>query len=37
MTERCRGVYDTVLVDFPPQLSRDEDHVREIVATLKSS
>ena len=37
MTERCRGVYDTVLVDFPPQLSRDEDHVRQVVADLKAA
>jgi hypothetical protein len=30
-------VYDTVLVDFPPQLSRDEDHVRQVVADLKAA
>lgn len=35
VAERCRGIADTVLLDLPPALRRDEARVREIVRALQ--
>jgi probable F420-dependent oxidoreductase len=35
LKERCSDIYDTVLLDLPPELWRDEDWVRETVRTLQ--
>jgi probable F420-dependent oxidoreductase len=35
LRERARGVYDTVLLDLPPELRVDDERVREIVTALK--
>jgi probable F420-dependent oxidoreductase len=32
--EKCAGIFDTVLLDLPGALARDEDRVRGIVASL---
>jgi probable F420-dependent oxidoreductase len=37
LTQRCGDLYDTVLLDLPPQLWRDEDWVRETVSSLQNS
>jgi len=37
LVERCGDLYDTVLLDLPPGLWRDEDWVRETVRALQRS
>ena len=37
LTERCAGIYDTILLDLPAALSREEDRVAEILAKLHPS
>jgi len=34
LRERCDGLFDSVLLDLPPELRRDEDRLREIVRAL---
>jgi probable F420-dependent oxidoreductase len=34
LVARCSDIYDTVLLDLPPELWRDEDWVQETVRTL---
>lgn len=34
---RCKGVFDTVLLDLPPALASDDDRVKEIVAKLHAA
>ncbi len=34
--ERCEGIFDTILLDLPPEARADEDFVRSTVATLQS-
>lgn len=36
VTERCTGLFDTVLLDLPADLARDDDWVAETVARLQS-
>jgi len=31
---RCAGIFQTVLLDLPHALTRDEDRVRDIVRSL---
>ena len=35
LKERAAGVYDTVLLDLPPELRADDDRVRDIVRGIK--
>jgi len=37
VARRCGDLYDTILLDLPPQLWRDEDWVRETVSTLQNA
>jgi probable F420-dependent oxidoreductase len=37
LSNRCGDIYDTVLLDLPPQLWADEDWVRETVHSLQQS
>jgi alkanesulfonate monooxygenase SsuD/methylene tetrahydromethanopterin reductase-like flavin-dependent oxidoreductase (luciferase family) len=37
LVDRCGDLYDTVLLDLPPRLWRDEDWVRETVRALQRS
>jgi probable F420-dependent oxidoreductase len=34
--ERCEGVFDTVLLDLPPQLRCDDERIAAIVAALRT-
>ncbi|RMF23180.1 MAG: TIGR03617 family F420-dependent LLM class oxidoreductase [Deltaproteobacteria bacterium] len=34
LASACTGVFDTVMLDLPPDLRRDDDRLREIVARL---
>jgi len=34
---RCEGIFDTVLLDLPPDARADEDFVRSTIAALKGS
>ncbi|MCP4035673.1 MAG: TIGR03617 family F420-dependent LLM class oxidoreductase [bacterium] len=34
---RCEGIFDTVLLDLPPDARADEDFVRETVSALKNA
>jgi len=34
LTERCTGIFDTLLLDLPPKLQADEDRVSGIVRAL---
>ncbi len=34
---RCRGVFDTVLLDLPPRLRGDDDRVKDIVSKLHAA
>ena len=33
---RCEGIFDTVLLDLPPDARADEDFVRSTIAALKN-
>jgi len=35
LLDRCGGLFSTVLLDLPPALRRDEDWLRETIATLQ--
>ena len=37
LVDRCGDLYDTVLLDLPPRLWRDEDWVCETVRALQQS
>jgi hypothetical protein len=37
LVDRCGDLYDTVLLDLPTKLWRDEDWVRETVRALQRS
>ena len=37
LEERCAGIFDTVTLDLPPAMRREEDRVREMVRRLKRS
>lgn len=37
VVRRCKGVFDTVLLDLPATLAKDDDRVKEIVARLHTA
>ena len=37
LAERCGDIYDTVLLDLPPKLWRNEDWVKETVHALQQA
>ncbi len=37
LAARCGGIYDTILLDLPAALSRDEDRVADILAKLHAA
>jgi probable F420-dependent oxidoreductase len=37
VSRRCKGVFDTVLLDLPPSLRDDDDRVEDIVAKLHAA